>query len=128
MSPQLYLNTETQRHRVFSMYRTIEEEKSPWLCVSVFQIKKGLKFIIMNKGKLFFTLLSLLAALAVNAQEFHFTGHAEGVCNSHMFTTVEGFYNDTIKIDSNGNFEFTAKVAMLLALRRKTSSNTSTAP
>ena len=28
-----------------------------------------------------------------------------------MFTTVEGFYNDTIKIDSNGNFEFTAKVA-----------------
>lgn len=93
------------------MYRTIEKEKSPWLCVSVFQIKKGLKFIIMNKGKLFFTLLSLLAALAVNAQEFHFTGHAEGVCNSHMFTTVEGFYNDTIKIDSNGNFEFTAKVA-----------------
>lgn len=82
----------------------------------------------MNKGKLFFTLISLLAALAVNAQEFHFTGHAEGVCNSHMFTTVEGFYNDTIKIDSNGNFEFTAKVAMLLALRRKTSSNTSTAP
>ncbi|MCI6805682.1 MAG: hypothetical protein MR912_08855 [Prevotella sp.] len=45
-----------------------------------------------------------------------------------MFTTVEGFYNDTIKIDSNGNFEFTAKVAKLLALRRKTSSNTSTAP
>lgn len=65
----------------------------------------------MNKGKLFSTLLSLFAALTVNAQEFHFTGHAEGVSNAHMLTTIEGFYNDTIMIDSNGNFEFNAKVA-----------------